>query len=748
MAKKICGLFKKPIKEKLFEKKFLKYIEQKSDKEFLKEMFELKDGFWTLPVFSASKEDLAKITRLNKLAKDIKANRVLPVNFIPLAGAGIVFAGAFIFFTVIMNPLLEGIIENALENVFEAKADIKKFNLNLLRFRVSMQSMTIANADSPMENLIDIGRMEIRLLPQAVLRGKIYIEEIRADSMQFGTERTSSGELPAYKKKQLEAAKAKPPAPPLIDLKQFDAMALIKQEYDNLKSPQLVDTVYNFSNGLADKWQEKAGDTKKQVTDLQSAARPILNFNVKGIDIRDPKSVQDLIKLVADGKTMVDKVKTAKESAAGIVDGVQSDVKQSREMLAGVQSSIQSDYNHLKSFLDFSGGAYKDILNPAIEQILTGTAQKYIMYGKRLLSAAEKLKAYQQTMQAEKPKKIVFKGRDVQFPTMQYPKFYLGIFASDFTLNDWKFSFDLRDVSSAPDLIVRPTTLNIGIEELSGSKKMFSVKTLGDFRANPVAYLYEVEVEGKNIFARLERQLSSIQEIGIGGFEGNIGFNVSANGYKAGQRTVEGNLVLFQAVVIEPAGTIAEALNEAVQEAGKVEIGFKTEHTTEDGNHISINSNLFDLITASLKKAADKYLKQAQAELERALKEYISNYLKEKNISVSIEQLDSIFSAIKVDAASIDSLQTTLQTKVSEMESKVKGLGTQKIDEAKETAQQVANETKGKAEAAAQNAAEETKRRAEAEVEATKKKAEEEAKKMAEDAKKNVAKNAFGKLPF
>jgi hypothetical protein len=75
-----------------------------------------------------------------------------------------------------MNPLLERALESGLEYLFEARADVDNFHLNIIHFRIKMDGITVANRHDPMKNLFQTGRIEFRLKPEAVLRGKIYIE--------------------------------------------------------------------------------------------------------------------------------------------------------------------------------------------------------------------------------------------------------------------------------------------------------------------------------------------------------------------------------------------------------------------------------------------------------------------------------------------------------------------------------------------------------------------------------------------
>jgi hypothetical protein len=249
MPKQAPGMFRKTYTEKQLKKKLLRFIEQEGDREFLLSCFELKDGLYRLKDGLAedagtdSKEadgvapeaagfaegGVKSVKRLKTLERAIKINRKGAVKILPLAVLAALIAGGVFFFITLMDPLLERLLERALENVFEAKCDVIGFHLGLLRFRVGAASVTAANRDEPMKNLFETGRVEIRLRPQAALRGKVYIEELRADSLRFGTPRAVSGALPQYAAK-IAARRAAPPAPPLVDLARFEPMGLLNRD--------------------------------------------------------------------------------------------------------------------------------------------------------------------------------------------------------------------------------------------------------------------------------------------------------------------------------------------------------------------------------------------------------------------------------------------------------------------------------------------------------------------------------------
>jgi hypothetical protein len=222
---KAPGKLRKPIKEKKFNKRFLKYIEQPDDKQWFSSQFELKEGKYHI------REGLDKkdVKKLKGLLGAIANNRKGPIRLFPLALAGIVIGGIVVFFAIFANPLLERALELGLEAAFEAKSDVDNLRISVFDFSIDIGGITVANRDRPMRNLFEMGKIRIKLRPEAVLRGKVYIEEIRADTIRFATPRTVSGAIPRRPAK-VKPEKTRVEGPPLVDLQNFDAMGLLNVE--------------------------------------------------------------------------------------------------------------------------------------------------------------------------------------------------------------------------------------------------------------------------------------------------------------------------------------------------------------------------------------------------------------------------------------------------------------------------------------------------------------------------------------
>jgi len=655
---------KKPIDSKKFEKKYIKYIEHPGDRDFFTGCFNKQDDIYVIRN-NLTKDDVKK---LKTILKWVNENKKGPVKVVPLIVAGAIAAVFVIFFTIFANPLLSKLLEKTLESVFEGKTDVSGFRLSIIKFEIKIKSLTIANKDAPMTNLIDMGRTGIKLKPEAVLRGKIYIEEIRADTIQFGTERKVSGALPDKPPKEKKKEERAPnDGPPLIDLKNFDAKALLDQEFDKLKAPKLYDGAIGFYNDTLAKYQEEVENTKKQVEELRSASQPLLNINTKNLNDIDTikKTIQEL-------NTMKTTAQTASNNASNLVKGLEKDISTARRLEQDARNAIKDDIDHLKSYINIGGGAAFAALEPYIRDMLSDTAEKYFDYGLMALNAFEKInneakKLPKSQPKPKKQKKAAFKGRDVIFPTRLYPKFYLGLLSSDCTVNFWNWDIKLKDVSSDPDLTNKPILLNLGITETGGSlNRQVAFSGNADFRTN-TQQRFGANLNGKGFPVTLGNQL---ENIGITGLAGVSAVDFTINGYTDGGFSAQGDINILNARLLDPKGTIAEAAAIAISDAGHIDIGIKYAHNIGKSDEFKITSNIIDLFANALKKLASAYVQKAMQDIERALREKINSYIEGR--FASKDQVDTLMKTAKGDSAAIDQIKNSLTSKQNELEQKVK----------------------------------------------------------------------------
>jgi uncharacterized protein (TIGR03545 family) len=686
--KKAPSFYKKTLTEKKLNGRYLKHIEQKADKNFIRSCYEEREGLFYIRANLTEKD----VKRLKTLQKDIKTNRKSTVNFLPLGITAAVAAALVVFFAFFANPLLEKALETGLEAVFEARVDADNFRLSIIKFEVAMDGLTIANRDSPMKNLFQFSRMAIRLKPQAILRGKVYIEEIRADAIRFGTDRTVSGALPDKPPKEKPARQRADAPPPLVDLRNFDAMALLNREFDKLKTPGIYDEAIGAYDTAAEKWKAQAAGARQKAAELKDQAQPLLALNINDYRSLDRETVEKARAAIEQITTLARSVEEATDQVNGMVSGIQADINTASGLVRDAGNAVSADLAHLRSYLDLGSGAAMEALEPVVRDILSDSAETYLDLGLRALEVLEKVKAMQaqqpKTARAPKEKAVKFTGRDVAFPTRAYPRFYLGTLATDvLTPNDWHWGFDLEGVSSDPDLSDKPTTLKLSLEEAGGGlQRTVAFNGLADFRSN-AKERFNADFKGDGFPVSLGGQLS---KAGIGGYSGDASFGLAIAGFTGGGFTGGGNISLARSQLRDPSNTLAQAISEAVAEVRSLDLGLKYEHSVSEADQFSVTTNIGSLVADAMRKVAAQYLRRAEEELEKALRAKIDQYIDGR--FVNRQELDLVFQAVRGDKSALDGLKNSLNEKRNAFQRQAEDAAKQAVDEAKKQAEEQAKD--------------------------------------------------------
>lgn len=713
---KPAGIYRKPIPEKKFTTKYLKLVELPADKALLESSFTLSGGAYVL------KEDLdhATVARLNKLAKAIKANRGF-VKTGPLIAAALVAGGGAVFVLFFMNPVLERATERGLEAAFGARAEVSSFKLQLSRLRVSMASVAVADRDKPMENLFETGKIELRLNPASLIRGRVYIEEASAASIAVGTARKTSGALPGVSAEPIPPEPPKADGPPLVDFENFDAAALLEQEKSKLKvTAAYAEAAAAFDEASA-RWKAKVEDAQKTAKQAQDDAKALL-----AIDPKKLNTPEAIAKAVEDAKKAAETTKAVAKEVDAVADGVRSDWENAQRLEKLARAAVADDWARLKTYIDPKSGAALEALEPSIREILSDKVEKYIYYGQRSLAVAQKLKAQAAAKDQAKPAKTAARGRDVVYPAAKLPRFRLGILSSSFKAGDRDWSIELREVSSDPDLLPAPTTLKFAVV---GAGQTIAADAVADLRSS-AERAFSVDARGEGLKVDLG---DSLKQAGFGGFTGTAKLTAAVIGEKDGRVSAESGIDIGKPTVSAPKGLLAKAVAEALGSTDAIELDVGYLKAPGKDPKIDIDTNIDNIVAAAMRTMAERYAKKALAELEKVLQDYVGKELAGKLLSK--DDLAALASLAAGDKKAIGLLSASVDAKRKELEGRANAL----VEEAKRQAEEAARKAAAEAEAAAKKAA--------AEAEAAAKKAEAEAKKKAEEEAKKAAKDATKSAP-
>ncbi len=675
--------------ERAFKKKYLALVEQEKDRTFLEASFELKDGKYVL----RSDLDAAAAKRLNILAKAIVGNRGT-VKTVPAVLALLLAAGLAVFVLFFMNPVLERAMETGLESAFGARAEVNGFRLDLGKLRVSIGAIAVADQEEPMRNLFQTGRVELRMNPQALFRGRIYVEEASAAAITLGAPRSASGALPGSEpapKPESEGPSPLASAAGLVDFENFDAQALLEREKDRLSAPAAYAEATEAYEAAAARWDGRLDESRKTIEGLSDSTKQLLAVNPKDI-----RSVNEAKSIAEEAKAAVEKAKTASGEAKTLASAVQADAEAAKATLAAARKSVSKDLDYLKSFVDPKSGAARSALEPTIREILDDKLERWIYYGRRGLEAAKAVGASKDDGKTGKPQPAsATRGRDVNFAATEYPRFRLGILASNFTAGGTQWMIELKEVSSDPDLVPSPTELAI-VAESGGSRT--EANGIVDLRSS-AADLFSVAATAKSFPVDLG---GSLEPVGVGSFDGKADAEANLRGDGDGSIRGDARIDIRNPEAGSPKGIVGRALAESISEVETVKVSVAYEQEASGGQKFTVKTNLDSIVAAAISGAAERYAKKASAELEKALRDYVGKELEGK--FVSGQQLDAVLAAAKGDAAAADALRKALDAKRGELENRGKAMAEEAADKAKAAAQKAASDAAKKAGGVAKDA--------------------------------------------
>jgi hypothetical protein len=185
---------------------------------------------------------------------------------------------------------------------------------------------------------------------------------------------------------------------------------------------------------------------------------------------------------------------------------------------------------------------------------------------------------------------------------------------------------------------------------------------------------FSAVLAGNGFPVSLGDQLSMV---GINGFlgESNLSFNMS--GRTDGGFSLGGNVNIIESRLLDPRGTLAEAVDTAIREADYVNLGIQYIHHTTQNDEFNITTNIADLIYQALRRTAEIYARRALEEIETALRQKINEYIDGRFISR--DQLDGLLAMARGDRTAIEQTRTALNTKLEELQHRVTAQAEQAI---------------------------------------------------------------------
>ena len=380
-----------------------------------------------------------------------------------------------------MNPVLRLTLIHSGQAATGAKVDIASVQTLLTRSRLGVNGISVADPDSPMSNLVEIGNASFDLETGSVLRRRLVVSEGRLSGIQFHTNRSASGQLEAKEPEQ-------PKGPGLFDKYGDLGNDWLEDSVDRLEQQVEEEFVsVRLAKELEQRWPQEYDRIESQTEDLSRRGKQLVRqveaMSDKPLDHLDKiqPTLQEADRLRRDGLALKTKLATLKQQVA--LD---------RE---AIRNAKDRDLQKVRQKLDFKkldGAELSEyLLGPDVYQKVS-TALEWIQWSRSAVSTNQ-------------PKVVepASRGRNVIFPSMvRSPDLLIRKLLVDGsgTADGQEFAFSgiIGDITHQPRRHNKPTTVKI---ESNGAVQLTANATL-DRRGDQPTERFVVDIPSLTQSAR------------------------------------------------------------------------------------------------------------------------------------------------------------------------------------------------------------------------------------------------------
>jgi len=542
-----------------------------------------------------------------------------------LAPRLIVLGLTWAFFYFCFDSLLERGVEYAGGRAIGAKVEIASLKTKFFPPSVTVEGFAAADPGAPMRNMVEFRSARFRLLGRPLLDKKFVVPEATLEGLVFGTERTTSGELPKA-----------PPSASASKLEQWSAKSV---DY--------------LGGALGEAKTDVTGDYAVKAEDLASVR---LTSEIEGRFAESSKAwdtrlaslnaagrvaeIEKTFKTVQNEKNVLKKIKAAK-SLADQVKALRSEIKE-------VKKSVQSDVDQARSSVNAVKAAKKKDLDAisAKMKLPSFDSERISAYllGRKTASRISKTLRFVETARAKLPSKGQTKkaparrGVTIEFPKERsWPSWWiqkLGLSGTVDLGGPVQLEGLANDFASVPSMVADPATI-----ELSGKSegRTVSVSASLDHRSEVAKDSIAFNLGGIAVKAF---ELGSPSSFGlkIGNGTAQIQGNVTFVG-----DAMSGRIKFRETgVSIEPTfGNVDKRLRSVLVDAFDgirvLEVDVVLSGTLADPG-IKIVSNLGKAAASGLKKSVGKKIAAKRRELQKKIDAIVDGHTKALRSKISGRQ--------------------------------------------------------------------------------------------------------------
>ncbi|MEA2081474.1 MAG: hypothetical protein U9O97_01860, partial [Elusimicrobiota bacterium] len=319
---------------------------------------------------------------------------------------------------------------------------------------------------------------------KALLMRRFVIEEAAVKDISWGMPRKKSGALKearlpvkADKKPSAKAA----PGKAVSEKKQKKLLSsadiksvgddYFEKQKDMFKTPKLAEEARLKSDELKNKWEPKLKETDVRMKKAQTASEKI-----KKIDTSKLKKIPEITGALKNLRDNSKEIKASVKYAKNIKKEFDADRKIVSKLKKDIKKAKESDWKLVSAQLNVPAGSqFQSFTQDILSGILykkTGSFAKHI---EKVMDVMAKMKEQEKKKAPPKPKKQKFKGRDVVFNSMLFPKFHLKHAGIEVQKEALSLDGELVNFRTSPEKSKDPATFKLAGSEAAGRVKISGI---------------------------------------------------------------------------------------------------------------------------------------------------------------------------------------------------------------------------------------------------------------------------------
>ncbi|PKL90680.1 MAG: hypothetical protein CVV21_11635 [Candidatus Goldiibacteriota bacterium HGW-Goldbacteria-1] len=601
---------------------------------------------------------------------------------------GIIALAIFIVISLLfgfffLDLIAKNTVINFGERVFKAKVEIAKLDVQILKGKVVLEGIAVADRNNPMKNLFQAQNAGFDLMTSQLPGGKVIIDTVLIEGVTAGGARKISGQLSEAKLRAIEKKDAK-----LAEKTEFahglgvkafergkaqiaDKLPITSMEdiQDKFKSKDSLNIAakeslesYKMINEAGGKITQKKDeilnsinttDINKKAEDMKKAAE-----NLKGIKVSSVEDIPAAKAKLDELNKVYAELQDAKKQLEGIKIKAESFYAYSASSLNEIEAAKERDVNRAMSMMNIN------ILNPSeIEKALIGP----VWYSRirNLLDTARLANRYIPVKKKKKYAEIKrLHGTDIIFTDKQYPSFWikkLSLSGGSAENTGLGISGTITDLTAEQYITGMPIRINLN--GVKGNKNVV-VDGVIDHR--------------EKINDSITAVMSGMPEEYTAGY-GNVSMKsrnlrskvtlINKDSFISIKGSAEINNPVFTA------GNTKDLTYQALSSIDGIAVGFALINGV-NGLSIDINSDIKDRLT---KAAAKLYGKKAE-ELKKRLNDQVENTIKSEKDKLLkqadgykaqlISKTGGYASSLKDAEAEIEKVKSEINSKISAAQKK------------------------------------------------------------------------------